>query len=92
MQGQIDGFDLMYNTERPHQALLGRVTPAVAWAAAPEVEQPRPVPQPAAPAGDEGIWMPSIHDNDTVHARGAKFQVSRTLAGAIAFRVEEDAC
>lgn len=31
-----------------------------------------------------------IHDNGTVYARGAKFQVSRTLAGQIVYRVEED--
>jgi len=90
LQGQVDAFDLIYNTERPHQALPGRVTPALAWAATPVVEPPRPIPQPAAPAGDDGIRMTRIHDNGTVYARGAKFQVSRTLAGAIAYRVEED--
>ena len=90
LQGQVDAFDLIYNTERPHQGLPGRVTPATAWAATPVVEPPRPIPQPAAPAGDDGIRMTRIHDNGTVYARGAKFQVSRTLAGAIAYRVEED--
>lgn len=34
--------------------------------------------------------MTRIHDNGTVNARGTKFQVSRTLAGHIAYRVEED--
>lgn len=33
--------------------------------------------------------MTRIHDNGTVYARGTKFQVSRTLAGQIAYRVEE---
>lgn len=90
LQAQVDAFDLIYNTERPHQGLPGRVTPATAWAATPVVEPPRPIPQPAAPARDDGIRMTRIRDNGTVYARGTKFQVSRTLAGAIAYRVEED--
>lgn len=90
LQTQVDAFDLIYNTERPHQGLPGRVTPTLAWAATPVVEPPRPVPQAAAPASDDGLRMTRIHDNGTVYARGTKFQVSRTLAGAIAYRVEED--
>jgi transposase InsO family protein len=89
LQAQVDAFDLIYNTERPHQGLPGRVTPALAWAATPVVEAPRPPAQPAAPLGDDGLRMTRIHDNGTVYARGAKFQVSRTLAGSIAYRVEE---
>ena len=89
LQGQVDAFDLIYNTERPHQGLPGRVTPTLAWAATPVAEPPKPVPQAAAPIGDDGLRMTRIHDNGTVYARGTKFQVSRTLAGAIAYRVEE---
>jgi transposase InsO family protein len=33
LQEQVDEFDGIYNHERPHQGLPGRVTPAVAWAA-----------------------------------------------------------
>lgn len=54
LQAQVDAFDLIYNTERPHQALPGRVTPATAWASTPVVEPPRPVPQPAARSGMTG--------------------------------------
>jgi len=90
LQTQVDAFDLIYNTERPHQGLPGRITPTSAWAATPVVEPPRPVPQAAAPVGDDGLRMTRIHDNGTVYARGTKFQVSRTLAGQIAYRVEED--
>jgi hypothetical protein len=90
LQEQVDAFDVIYNTERPHQGLPGRITPASAWAATPVIEPPRPIPQPAAPTGDDGVRMTRIHDNGTVYARGTKFQVSRTLAGAIAYRVEED--
>jgi hypothetical protein len=31
LQEQVDRFDQIYNTERPHQSLPGRITPAQAW-------------------------------------------------------------
>ena len=46
LQTQIDEFDRIYNTERPHQALPGRMTPAQAYAATPLAEAPKP---PAGP-------------------------------------------
>ena len=33
LQAQVDAFDLIYNTERPHQSLPGRITPLQAWTA-----------------------------------------------------------
>jgi putative transposase len=42
LQAQVDAFDRIYNTERPHQALPGRVTPLTAWEATPKAEPPRP--------------------------------------------------
>lgn len=42
LQAQVDAFDHIYNTERPHQGLPGRVTPIVAWEATPKTEAPRP--------------------------------------------------
>jgi putative transposase len=52
LQAQVDAFDHIYNTERPHQGLPGRVTPVVAWQATAKAEAPHPrewsVP-PAAP-------------------------------------------
>ncbi|GAB2631541.1 hypothetical protein GCM10027270_19700 [Nocardioides ginkgobilobae] len=33
LQAQVDAFDVIYNTERPHQGLPGRVTPETAWRA-----------------------------------------------------------
>jgi transposase InsO family protein len=91
LQAQVDAFDIIYNTERPHQGLPGRITPASAWAATPVVEPPRPVPQPAAPVGEnDSLRMTRIQGNGTVYARGTKFQVSRTLVGSIAYRLEED--
>ena len=92
LQEQIDRFDEIYNTERPHQGLPGRITPAQAWESTSKVEPPRPVPQPAAPLGDgEGVRVTRIRDNGTVFIRQTRFHVSRTLAGTIAYLVEEDA-
>jgi transposase InsO family protein len=45
LQAQVDAFDLIYNTERPHQGLPGRVTPQTAWDATPKTETPRPRPE-----------------------------------------------
>jgi transposase InsO family protein len=50
LQAQVDTFDRIYNTERPHQALPGRVTPLTAWEATPKVEAPRPKP-------DRPVWV-----------------------------------
>jgi transposase InsO family protein len=50
LQAQVDEFDRVYNTERPHQGLPGRVTPLTAWLATPKAEPPRPQPdQPLMP-------------------------------------------
>jgi putative transposase len=46
LQAQVDAFDDIYNTERPHQGLPGRVTPQAAWEATPKAEAPRPKPDP----------------------------------------------
>lgn len=53
LQEQVDRFDLIYNTERPHQGLPGRITPQQSWDATTPAESPRPRPAPsvaAAPA------------------------------------------
>jgi putative transposase len=44
LQAQVDAFDHIYNTERPHQGLPGRVTPLAAWEATPKTDPPRPKP------------------------------------------------
>ncbi len=46
LQAQVDAFDHIYNTERPHQGLPGRITPRTAWEATPKAEAPRPAPDP----------------------------------------------
>jgi len=42
LQAQVDAFDHIYNTERPHQGLPGRVTPLAAWEATAKTDPPRP--------------------------------------------------
>ncbi|NMM17170.1 MAG: transposase family protein [Cellulomonas sp.] len=44
LQAQVDEFDRIYNTERPHQGLPGRITPRTAWEATPTADAPRPKP------------------------------------------------
>ena len=44
LQAQVDAFDHIYNTQRPHQGLPGRVTPLAAWEATPKADAPRPKP------------------------------------------------
>ncbi|NYI75680.1 transposase InsO family protein [Nocardioides panzhihuensis] len=50
LQAQVDTFDQIYNTQRPHQGLPGRVTPQTAWEATEKTEAPRPTPTPFTPA------------------------------------------
>jgi transposase InsO family protein len=47
LQAQVDAFDHVYNTQRPHQGLPGRVTPQTAWQATAKADPPRPQPDPA---------------------------------------------
>jgi transposase InsO family protein len=65
LQAQVDAFDVIYNTERGHQGLPGRVTPLTAWQATAKAEAPRPSreqirrpvvdhPQPVAVPADLG--------------------------------------
>jgi putative transposase len=58
LQAQVDAFDHIDNTQRPHQGLPGRSTPLAAWKATSQADPPRPKPdrpvyQPPAPA-----WRP----------------------------------
>nr|WP_235045974.1 integrase core domain-containing protein [Paeniglutamicibacter gangotriensis] len=46
LQAQVDQFDHIYNTERPHQGLPGRITPQQSWDATAVAEEPRPSPIP----------------------------------------------
>ncbi|WP_445260462.1 integrase core domain-containing protein [Pseudarthrobacter raffinosi] len=44
LQEMVDRFDLIYNTERPHQGLPGRITPRQSWDATAVADAPRPQP------------------------------------------------
>ena len=87
LQEQVDRFDQIYNTERPHQALPGRITPAQAWEATPKAEAPRPAARNASLLPD-GVRLTRIRDNGTVFARGTRFHVNRTLFGDVVSLVE----
>lgn len=63
LQAQVEEFDYIYNTQRPHQGLPGRTTPQQAWDATPAAEPPisapgvlrtistrRPTPKPTTPS------------------------------------------
>ncbi len=90
LQEQVDQFDEIYNTQRPHQALPGRITPQQAWEATPAVAPPRPTPRPALVNTPDGIRVTRIRDTGTVFRRGTRFHVSRTLAGNLAYLVDTD--
>lgn len=102
LQDQVDRFDVIYNTERPHQALPGRVTPALAWHATPKADPPRPAatrPEPPAPRRShlpptqghsvDGIRVARIKTNGTVKARSAWFQTDSRLAGTNTYIIYE---
>jgi transposase InsO family protein len=63
LQAQVDAFDHIYNTQRPHQGLPGRVTPLTAWEATAKAEAPRPT--------REQIARPRIHHARTHRPRPA---------------------
>ena len=87
LQEQVDRFDEIYNTERPHQGLPGRITPAQAWEATPKAEAPRPAARNASLLPDD-VRLTRIRDNGTVFARGTRFHVNRTLFGDVVSLVE----
>ena len=59
LQEQVDQFDIVYNTQRPHQGLPGRLTPQQAWDATPVAAAPRPAPTPAEPVVPLPATMPT---------------------------------
>jgi putative transposase len=89
LQGQVDEFDRIYNTERPHQGLPGRVTPAQAWEATPKADPPRPRKQ-MRPVGWDGIRATRVARNGIVQVRQTRFHVTRLLAWKTVYLVETD--
>ena len=77
LQAQVDAFDHIYNTERPHQGLPGRVTPLAAWQATPKAEPPRPKP-------DRPFYQPPVPPRTSAEAasRPARRHPVRTVTTA----------
>jgi transposase InsO family protein len=104
LQAQIDAFDLIYNTQRPHQALPGRTTPQQAWDATARTEPPRPAQQPApippllpttaarldrAPVTPRpGVRALLIHSSGNVKVRRIQFHIDSRLAGHTVYVIE----
>lgn len=91
LQAQVDVFDLIYNTQRSHQGLPGRITPAAAWAATEAADPPRPVPvlDPMVPEGAplaagttwEGECSRKVKKRGQVVIKKVWYQISTPLAG-----------
>ena len=94
VQAQVDTFDWIYNMERPHQGLPGRVTPRQAWDATPVATPPRPkspTPQVVAAYSSprrsehtvEGTRTTKVRHDGTVRARRIEFRLGSQYAGQV---------
>ena len=93
LQEQVDRFDHIYNTQRPHQGLPGRITPQQAWDATPVADPPRPdrvhdepalttrKPPARSRTPRRGERRSRIRANGTVSLGSIAFLVSRAHAG-----------
>lgn len=93
LQAQVDAFDRLYNTRRPHQGLPGRITPQQAWDATPVADPPRPdrvhdepalttrKPPARSRTPRRGERRSRIRANGTVTPGSIAFLVSRAHAG-----------
>ena len=91
LQAQVDAFDRLYNTQRPHQAHPG--APPQAWDATPVADPPRPdrvhdepalttrKPPARSRTPQRGERRSRIRANDTVSPGSITFLVSRAHAG-----------
>ncbi len=81
LQSQVDEFDVIYNTQRPHQGLPGRATPQRAWDATPKTDPPRPAtPHTPLLARSDEIRVKKVGNTGAVEFRGIRFGIGRTLA------------
>lgn len=82
LQGQVDQFDLIYNTQRPHQGLPGRTTPATAWESTAKADPPRPSHTPtSSPAPPVEIRTTRVDTGGGISVRGITFQIGSQHAG-----------
>lgn len=95
LQAQVDAFDHLYNHERPHQGLPGRVTPRTAWEATAKAAAPRPkpdlpwllplAPKPKRPAPQQqdlpaGTRIMTLSTAGTITLAGVTYKVDGQLA------------
>ncbi|SDP39364.1 Integrase core domain-containing protein [Microbacterium testaceum StLB037] len=94
LQRQVDEFDRIYNTERPHQGLPGHLTPQQSWDATPTAQAPKPF-TPAAPS------TPTAHTDlphntrrvsggGGINVNGVKYQLGSHHTGALITIVQDD--
>jgi len=88
LQEQVDRFDIIYSTERPHQGLPGRITPLQAWETTPKAEPPRPRGDLIRPVGWGGVRITRVARNGIVQVRSTRFHVTRLLAGQTVYLIE----
>jgi transposase InsO family protein len=94
LQAQVDTFDRIYNTERPHQGLPGRATPQQAWDLTPVAVAPRPKP-PLSPVVApysssrrsehtiDGTRITKVRNDGTVRVRKIEFRLGSRYAAQI---------
>lgn len=89
LQAQVDAFDHIYNTQRPHQGLPGRVTPLAAWQATPKAHAPQPIaggslfdpptsrPPAPRPTADlpEGVLVRTVSTSGTISVDSVTYMV-----------------
>ncbi len=103
LQAQVDEFDRIYNTQRPHQGLPGRVTPLTAWQATPKAEAPRPKPdrpkpQRAASTDSpvrtipiaDGMRILKLRGNGSIRLRKITYMVDGQRAGDDVLVIDDD--
>ncbi len=103
LQTLVDDFDAIYNTQRPHQGLPGRITPQQAFNATPKADPPRPGPReprpikgiPARP--DQRRFAPRaeirqllIHSSGNVKVNLIQFHIDSRRAGQTVNVIETD--
>jgi len=83
LQQHVDAFDRIYNTERPHQALPGRLTPQQAWNATAPAHPPRPRPasDTDTPANDTGQHTRTVTRAGAITIHSTRYMIGKAHAG-----------
>ncbi|GAB3571001.1 integrase core domain-containing protein [Spelaeicoccus albus] len=78
LQELVDQFDIIYNTERSHQGLPGRITPQQAWDATDKAVAPRPRPRENTSSGEA---TRTVYGKGQVHIDGVRYQLGKQYIG-----------